>query len=175
MKKYKHYVLTKFNIKVNFRCKLRNPEKNPMELILDENYLENRFYIFENYTLISMKEQTNQNFTWIVLFHKKTPQKFLKKIAELKKVYNFIDLYLDDDETFELSKYIDEKEKVTEIITSRIDNDDMYSNEYIEKIQEYADTAMMNTCILSFEEGAKYDLDKKHYTNLKDATTIFCQ
>lgn len=60
---YKHFVITRFNIKANYGCKLKNPDNNPMNRILDEDYLEERFKIFKKYTLQSMKKQTNQNFT----------------------------------------------------------------------------------------------------------------
>ena len=43
---YKHFVITRFNVKANYECKLKNPENNPMERILEEDYLEERFGIF---------------------------------------------------------------------------------------------------------------------------------
>ena len=80
--RYKHFVITRFNIRASYECKLKNPDNNPMRRILDEDYLEERFSIFEKYTLPSMKQQTNQNFTWIILFHKNTPNSFKKKIED---------------------------------------------------------------------------------------------
>lgn len=162
--RYKHFVITRFNIRASYGCKLKNPDNNPMRRILDEDYLEERFSIFEKYTLPSMKQQTNQNFTWIILFHKNTPNSFKKKIEELKKEYSFIDLYFGDEEKFDFSEYCDrQKENVKYAITTRIDNDDMFSNDYIEKIQEYANNNLRG-CILSFSKGRKYDLkSKKQY------------
>lgn len=165
MKKlYKHFVITRFNIRVNYGCKLKNPENNPMNRILEEGYLEERFNIFEEYTLKSMKEQTNQNFTWIILFHKRTPSKYKEKIIKLKKEFNFNDLYFDDDEKFSFSEYVDNENVNKEyFITTRIDNDDMFANDYIEQIQQYANINL-HECFLSFEKGKKYDLEtKKEY------------
>ncbi len=155
---YKHYVITRFNIRAHYGCKLKNPENNPMDRILDDDYLNSRFNIFEEYTLKSMKGQTNQNFTWLVLFHKRTPDKFKQKIEQLKNEYNFVDLYFDDNDKFKFSDYCEDN--IEWFITSRIDNDDMFSDDYIEIIQNYANNNL-HACVLSFEKGLKYDLDSK--------------
>lgn len=164
---YKHFVITRFNIRANYGCKLKNPENNPMNRILDEDYLEERFNIFERYTLKSMKEQINQNFTWIILFHKRTPSKYKEKIIKLKEEFNFKDIYFDDDEKFVFSEYVDNGNIGDEyFITTRIDNDDMLANDYIEQIQQYANTNL-HECVLSFEQGKKYDLKTKKEYNFK--------
>lgn len=161
MKLYKHFVITRFNIRIHYGCKLKNPENNPMDRILDEDYLEERFYIFENYTFPSMKNQKNKDFTWIIMFHKKTPDKFKKRIQKLKHEFNFVDLYLDDGEKFNFHEYCDNYEKDIEyFLTTRIDNDDMINEEYISKVQEYADENF-HQCIISFEKGMKYDLNSQ--------------
>ncbi len=167
---YKHFVITRFNIRANYGCELKNPDNNPMNRILDEDYLKERFEIFEKYTLQSIKKQTNQNFTWLILFHKKTPDNFKKKIQELKKKFNFIDLYLEDEEKFVFLEYCNSKEEnIKYTITSRIDNDDMFSEDYIAKIQDYANDNF-HECILSFRKGIKYDLSsrKKYEYERKD-------
>ena len=159
--KYKHFVITRFNIRANYECTLKNPDNNPMKRILDENYLKERFEIFEKYTLMSMKEQTNQNFLWLVLFHKDTPSYFKNKIKELKKIFNFIDLYFADEEKFNFSKFCNNrKENAKYVITTRIDNDDILSQDYIAKIQEFANKNL-HECIISFNKGRKYDLISK--------------
>lgn len=158
---YKHFVITRFNIRANYECTLKNPDDNPMKKILDEDYLKERFSIFEKYTLPSMKQQTNQNFTWLILFHKNTPDYFKKKIEELKKDFHFIDLYFGDEEKFDFAEYCNIQEEDMEYtITTRIDNDDMFSADYIDKIQEYAKNNL-HDCVLSFSKGIKYDLDSK--------------
>lgn len=159
--RYKHFVITRFNIRANYGCKLKNPDNNPMKRILDEDYLKERFSIFEKYTLPSMKQQTNQNFTWLILFHKNTPDSFKKKIKKLNREIDFIDLYFGDEEEFDFAEYCNrQKENIEYAITTRIDNDDMFSEDYIEKIQEYANNNW-HDCILSFSKGRKYDLNSK--------------
>lgn len=161
MKDYKHFVIIRFNIRANFDCKLRDMGRNPMKEILDEAYLKERFALFETYTLPSLKKQTCQNFKTIILFHRSTPKEYKKKISQLQKEYPFEALFLGDGESFSFENFVREiyKEKYKYYITSRLDNDDMYAETYIEKIQEYADNQQeLSTCILSFSRGEKYDL-----------------
>lgn len=162
--RYKHYVLTKFNIRQEFDCRLKNPDNNPMLRILDEDYLDFRFDIFEKYTLPSIKNQTNQNFKWIVLFHEETPDKYLKRIKDLKKIYDFIDIYVEDGGWFNFTVYCNNNNENCDFyITTRIDNDDMFNENYIKEIQDYANQNL-HKCILSFPYGEKLDLEsKKHY------------
>lgn len=167
---YKHFVITRFNIRVKYNSKLKNPDNNPMDLILDPTYLERRFELFEKYTFPSLKNQTSQNFEWVILFHKNTPEEFKKKINDLKKIYGFIDYYLDDSEHFKFSTFVTENIYKNEwFITSRIDNDDIFDLEYIEKTQEYA-KSNLHQCIVSFEKGEKLDIknDKKYPYIRKD-------
>lgn len=158
---YKHFVITRFNIRANYGCKLKNPDNNPMNRILDDDYLEERFNIFERYTLQSMKKQTNQNFTWLILFHQRTPDKFKQRIEQLKDEFSFVDLYFDDDDKFSFSDYCKNQGEDTDwAITTRIDNDDMFDEDYIEQIQEYANNDL-HECVLSFEKGIKFDLSSQ--------------
>lgn len=34
--KYEHFIITRFNIRANYGCKLRNPENNPMNRTLSK-------------------------------------------------------------------------------------------------------------------------------------------
>lgn len=160
MMNFKHYVITKFNIRARFSCKLRDSNYNPMLQILNHEYLEKRFEIFQNFTFNSMRKQTNQNFTWIILFHKRTPKKFLEKINELKKKYYFEDLYFDDDEKFDFTNYCAKNNDGFDFyISTRLDNDDCIEKDFIKSIQDYAEDNLHN-CFISFVHGLKIDLNE---------------
>ena len=155
---YRHFLLTRFNLPLRFGCQLRDPDYNPAQKILDDDYLEKRFDIFERFTLKSVKEQTDQDFTWIVLFHKRTPAKYLKRIRELKEIYYFEDLYFDEKDTFTFSNYCVENDIDADFyITSRIDNDDMIDKDYMKLIHDQVD-GNLHKCFISFVNGAKLDL-----------------
>ena len=144
-----------------------------MQRILDDDYLEERFYLFEKYTLPSIKNQTNQNFTWLVLFHRKTPEKFLKRIQALKKIYDFDDYYFDDGERFTDLKFCTEDENYDLYITTRIDNDDIVEKTFIERIQDYA-ADNLHECVISFPNGEKLDLDTNKRYRYYINNNAFC-
>ncbi|WP_051227980.1 glycosyltransferase [Gillisia sp. JM1] len=63
---FQHYILTRFNLRAEDWTTTKNNEK-----VLTEEWLEERFDLFENYCFSSVRNQTNQNFKWLVVeFHK---------------------------------------------------------------------------------------------------------
>lgn len=170
---FKHYIITRFNIRAHYSCKLKNPDNDPMQRIFDDDYLEERFYIFEKYTLPSVKNQINQNFTWVVLFHKNTPEKFLKRIKELKKIYDFDDYYFDDGEEFTSLNFCTKDEEYEFYITSRIDNDDVIEETFVKQIQDYA-VKNLHNCVISFPNGEKWDLNTNKRYKICQENNAFC-
>lgn len=161
---YIHYVITRFNIKQSFGCKPRKPEENFMQKNLDEKYLSNRFTIFENYTLPSLQNQTNKNFKWLLLFHKNTPEKFKQMLYKWEQIMPQIQpVFLEEDEKWNITTYRKKNNQEQEdfYITSRIDNDDAYHKEYIEKIQNYVQANPVSPCILTFPKGMQYSVETK--------------
>lgn len=73
-----HFLLTRFNILLWRQDK----EGKKVRTI---KWLEHRFSLFEKYCLPSIKNQTCQNFEWIVLFDSMTPEKFKARIEDYQK------------------------------------------------------------------------------------------
>lgn len=126
-KEFDTLLITRFNIEFGF--------KNPK--IYTSEYLAPRFHLFEKYTFPSVNNQTDKDFTWIVLFSTKTPQEFKDRIENLKQkaMVNFQPVFVDrDDKTFfEKLNYIPKKNWV---LSCRVDNDDMIANNYIEEMKK---------------------------------------
>lgn len=160
-----HLILTRFNLAIHFGCQMRNGSEVPKESPwLNEEYLNNRFAIFERYTFPSFQQQTQSEFTWIVLFHRNTPPKFKKRIEILQtKMKQFCPLFLDDEECKNLSdylsKYIKENYKDKTIISTRVDNDDCVHAEFVGNIEKKI--KITNTGIFSFTNGLQYDYKNK--------------
>lgn len=68
-KDIQHFILTRFNLLI-FN---KNKEGKKVRTI---KWLEHRFMLFEKYCLPSVKNQTCQDFQWIVLFDSSTPERF---------------------------------------------------------------------------------------------------
>jgi len=122
MVRFKHYILTKFNLNVysgdNIHAKV---VKDP------EQWMHHRKYLFENYTLRSVMRQTCKDFTWIIGYDPKTPKKWLTKydyIDNIQIVFGQPHFYLRSLPV-----------EADWLVTSRIDNDDWYYRDFVAAIQ----------------------------------------
>lgn len=75
---FEHFILTRFALSYF---------EGVGEACLDEQYLDYRFSLFEEVCLPSVKNQTCQNFKWLVLFDSQTPARFRKRIEAHQKNY----------------------------------------------------------------------------------------
>ena len=73
-----HYILTRFNLRLWTKDKNRNNTRT-------EEWLKNRFELFERFCLPSIMNQTSQSFKWIVLFDINTPEKYKERIKSYEK------------------------------------------------------------------------------------------
>lgn len=161
----KHIILTRFNLAVKFGCEKRSDSTVPAEMPwLDKEYLRKRFEIFEKYTFQSMKRQINGNFQWLVLFHKETPGEFLRKIDSYQKdLKQFAPVFLDDEQCSHLTEvirgYLTEKYENCDIITTRIDNDDVVHPLFTDTIQNELKAGIFSeNTIISYKNGLQYDI-----------------
>ena len=136
MSQFKHILITRFNLSKKWDSdKFGNT-------ILDENWLKDRYELFENYCLPSIKAQTNKNFEWWVYFDKETDDFYKEKNNTIKSEFpNFIPFYEESYDDFEHNLPLDlfNKIKIEDkewLITSRLDNDDMLANDTIDVIQK---------------------------------------
>jgi hypothetical protein len=130
MTKIQHFLLTRFNVKVNY---------DSARTGLDPTWLSHRFDLFERFCYPSVYAQTNSDFRWLVYFDSETPQVFKQKIDRCAEWENFIPIYLET----EFSDQINQEKistlihKKTEyLITTRIDNDDAVSKNFIQSIRD---------------------------------------
>lgn len=134
---FQHFLITRFNIKLAEWQTTKNGEG-----VNSEKWLLERFKLFHSYCLPSVKQQTNQNFKWLVCFDFETPQNFKAEIAKIVSSYpNFIPVFFQESENFliriktEVTGLLNPQ--TTHIITTRLDNDDALHKLFIEKIQEH--------------------------------------
>jgi len=132
---FKHYLITRFNLRVD----IWNVTKNN-ELLLTDEWMDNRMWLFENFCFPSVVAQTNQNFEWLLYFDTNTKEVYKKKILELiKNQPNFKVIFVDAMPSFmpELLKFIAQQTKDKPyLITTRIDNDDSIHVDFINEVQK---------------------------------------
>lgn len=134
---FQHYILTRFNLRAADWTITKNKEK-----VLTEEWLKERFDLFENFCFSSVKNQSNQNFKWLVFFDVNTPESYKIKVEEFRKSYeNFYPFFIDGMPNFlrEIVKNIKLMDNEKYIITSRLDNDDSIHEDYVKVIQRYFD------------------------------------
>lgn len=156
--KFKHYIITRFNLKKNI---LANTSNN---IINDESWLKERYFIFEEYCLKSIESQTNKNFEWWVYFDDKIDEKYLKINNKFINRYKFFKpKYESSFENFK-KKYVRDlhlesvNKKLDFILTTRLDNDDVISKDFVDLLQK---TKFDSDKILEFPYGYSYNIKGK--------------
>jgi hypothetical protein len=157
---YKHYILTRFNAGL-----YSNPISVPPRLKNLDDWLKHRLILFEKFTLPSMMNQSCQNFSWMLLVDKLTPEKFIYRIenfgySNIRICYTSTDIYsptISNTQMWGIDTY---EHSNLNIITTRIDNDDAFHVDFVKEIQrKYA--KLVNESkpfIISFPLGYVIDL-----------------
>ena len=131
---FDHYLITRFNLK--------NPKwdltKNN-ETLLNDEWMENRMNLFENFCFPSVIAQRNKNFSWLLYFDSATTEHFKKRIQTLtENCHNIIVFFINGMDVFvpSVKEFIHSKAKKDYLITSRIDNDGCIHIDFIDEIQK---------------------------------------
>ncbi|MBI9018337.1 MAG: hypothetical protein JEZ07_13875 [Phycisphaerae bacterium] len=124
--KFEHFLITRFNVPLSWA---------PVQW--DQDWLKHRIQLFEDFCFPSVQSQANQNFRWLVLFDSRSPE-FLKKYVEEKQQYNnfvpvFVDAFSPQSLVDIVMGYI--ADDTDYVITTRMDNDDAISFDFIDLIQ----------------------------------------
>lgn len=131
---FEHYLITRFN--------LRNPKWNVTknnEQLLTKEWMDERIELFANFCLPSVVAQKQKKFKWLLYFDSSTAKEHQKIIEEITKQHNFIEIFYIDGMPSLISSikdYLHKNAKSDYLITSRIDNDDAISIDFIEQVQK---------------------------------------
>jgi len=161
-----HYLITRFNLK--------NPDwvnENNEYYVLTQEWLDERFTIFETYCLPSVKNQSNQNFVWLVFFYVDTPKHFLGKIHQIAENFeNFKPIFIDGFKELgnELKLQIEHNQLNIDdyFITTRLDNDDIIHKDFIKTIQDLY--IPRSKSIIDLRLGYQVILLKKNKTEIRN-------
>lgn len=165
MSNFSTLLLTRFNVPTEQWNKTRDG-KPP----LTEEWLRDRFQLFKKLCLPSFKNQSSQNYIWLVFFDAQTSEEFRQIIADIQKEYSvFTPVFVND--------FAEMKQKVIElapqycnpqteyIISAEIDNDDLLHKDYVKTLQElYKPT---HNLVMDIRKGYQMSLlnDKKILIN----------
>jgi len=156
-----HFILTRFNVRVAYA----DPETR-----LDPAWLHHRFELFDRFCYPSVRNQSNHNFRWLVLFDSDTPHVFKEKIAKYARWNIFIPVYMDASNG--------ERRRITQqeimnhmscgvqrVVTTRLDNDDALHSRFVQTLQDI--TSSMNedeVAFINFTRGYIWHDSKLYLT-----------
>lgn len=152
--RYKHIVITRFNIQIS-----RTPEARPTA-----EWMTERLRLFGTYCLPCMAAQSERSFTWLLLVDQHTEEAHLSALREMCAPYPFIRIRqtAETNNLTALYKQIAEEEKgdCDYLVSTRLDNDDCVSSEFVSEIQK-ALKPTDEPYVISFPTGCQL-FEKQH-------------
>ena len=138
-------VITRFNIASPGReAPIRNTP----------GWLDRRFELFERYCLPSIAAQTVKNFHWLIYFDEGTPAAFRERIesarAQAQFEPRFVGPFTMQMTASDVSALISPSDDL--VVTTRLDNDDAVSRDFIERVRLEAARVPTGT-VLNFTNG----------------------
>ncbi len=131
--KFRHFLITQFNL---LHFPLGTELKKGEEWI---QWTRERIELFRNYCLPSLDNQSCKDFTWLIYFDEQTPDEFTWIIDELKS-RSYVKIRFSKGNDGFMKDHISDIRHLSKsaewIISSRIDNDDVFHKEAIKVIQE---------------------------------------
>lgn len=135
---YKHFLITRFNLSRGLESRWQTTKNG--DPLLTEEWLVDRFRLFETYCFPSVKNQAGADFTWLVFFDTNTPDRFRSKVQQMAEDFPaFTPVFIDGGKEFDSAMKRVIGENVTPadqfVITTRMDNDDMLHRDFMATLQ----------------------------------------
>ena len=129
-------------------------------------WLEHRFSLFEKYCLPSIKNQTCQDFEWIMLFDSMTPDNFKAKIDDYQKVCPQLTPVFVEPENGKYFAEIFRREivkrlRAKRVISTYLDNDDALNIGFIEDLLSRSFSVSDGT-FFYYDEGYQFYTEDKY-------------
>ena len=133
-----HFILTRFNLGLYDR-----PDA--------EAWMRHRCQLFERYTLPSVMRQTCGDFTWVIGFDARTPDRYLDLYAQLPRVQ------ICNCQPSQWVKHNHNQDQY--LVTSRLDNDDYIERDYVQQVQDFDELGVVDFRgrVLDVATGKYYD------------------
>lgn len=150
-----YFLITRFNLPLYKTDKESNP-------VLTDEWLSDRFRLFETYCIPSVQGQTYKNFKWLVLLSDSTPKQYRDRMSHLATNTDCLTpIYIKEDDAHRHGDIVKEKIKEMKsqsplLVTMRIDNDDAIRHNFIERITNLAEKQTVARSGYSFVYGMQY-------------------
>jgi len=153
---FQHLILTKFN--------LRRQSSGDVN---EREWLTKRFRLFVDYCFPSVRNQTNQNFKWLVFFDTGLPEEFKVIINSLAAEWDLlIPVYLDGQARADIRRIAAMHVQAPYCISTRLDNDDMLSIHFVDVIQSQFDS--QKRLLVNVLHGYCYSFSHQRFFEVKN-------
>lgn len=164
---YKHIITTRFNVPTSVWTITRGGTKP-----LTEEWMRDRFEIFQKYCLPSFKNQSNKNFIWLVFFDVKTSKKYRYEIEKIQKKFSiFHPIFVKDFEEMHrealeiIPTFFEDNTKF--LLSTDIDNDDILHRDFVKTVQDHYEPR--NNFVIDLKRG----LQLTHIPSKKSLLNVF--
>lgn len=153
------FLLTRFNLDL-----FPNDKKN--KSTRTEEWLIDRFRLFDQFCFPSVLSQSCKDFIWIVLFDDKTPEIYKKLISEYHyKMGNLLPVFLKSEDAWSHQELVNKvianhKDETPFLLTARVDNDDALHKDFIKNVSALRNVNMDLDHFYSFGCGLQYFTEK---------------
>ena len=146
---FQHFILTRFNLRIWGGT------------APDDSWLTHRLDLFERFCYPSVLGQSNQQFTWLLLFDQRTSTHFRERIARYALMENIELVFLDGFDVRAIIAAVTERvsAETTHIISTTLDNDDALGKQFVETIQAHFEQQQFT--LINVLNGLRYALAKQ--------------
>lgn len=144
-----HVLLTRLNLTQGFGEDRR---------AVSQSWLDRRLHLFERLALPAIRGQDYQDFLWILLASDETPEPYRARMLSYAEsdrvVVQFVGEYSEALPGKIVREYI--TPGIKSLLTSRIDNDDVVSPEFLGRLR--VEAGNHSCCFINWDRGYRYDL-----------------
>lgn len=130
--------------------------------VYSKEWIDDRMDLFMNYTLKSIKNQTNQDFVYLIKYNEQTNMLVMEALKRYKPLPKNVKFVLDYEFRAEIIKDID---KYDMVYITRIDTDDMCHKTYVQQLYNY--TPKKDTKVLINQNCYVYDSTENKLIQIK--------
>jgi hypothetical protein len=155
----KHFIITMFNLQLSWEKDKRSHSTQT------EEWLAERFVLFETYCFPSIRKQTNGDFCWLCLFDRDTPPEYVQRMEQYKRECpQFTPCFIAGEDAGNyvhiVQKRIEEMVDAEDefVITTNVDNDDAIHLQTVEYLHDMIESRAPEAgeVLVSFPYGYQY-------------------
>ena len=138
-----HFLLTRFNVRF------------PRHRAPDKCWLMHRLALFETFCFPSVRDQEDNDFTWVIFVDHETPSWVLSRLARLQNVRHFVPIKVKRYDRRRVATDLKFLRDHRPLLTSRLDNDDVIACDFVKTAKAIAGTKV--TKWINYEIGYRFD------------------